>query len=169
MDTNTLTWIFSGVTLISVIYFLFSVFTNASEISGFDDGEFTLTIAAAFFAMFGAVGLLGILSGWSILITLVVAVLVGLITGRAVMSILRFVMRQQSEENSEKINDLVGKSARVTIDSPAGATGEAMVETNFVAKYSVKEINSEALQRGDTVEIVDTANGILHVKKKRRG
>jgi membrane protein implicated in regulation of membrane protease activity len=169
MDSNTLTWIFGTVTALSVGYFLFSIITNASDASGYSDGEFGLTIAAAFFAMFGAVGLLGTLSGWSVIVTLVAALIVGLVAGRAVFAFLRFIMRQQSVENTEQINDLIGKSARVTIDSPEGKTGEAIIEANYVLKYAVKEINSEALQRGDTVEIVDTASGILFVKKKRRG
>jgi membrane-bound ClpP family serine protease len=169
MDNNTLTWVFGAITLLSMGYFAFSVFTNADDIGDFGEGEFGLTIVAAFFAMFGAMGLLGLLSGWSVLVTLVVALVVGLVSGRVVMGILRFVKRQQSEENPEKINDLIGKSARITIDSPEGKTGEAIIEANFVLKYPVKEINNEALQRGDTVEIVDTASGILYVKKKRRG
>jgi membrane-bound ClpP family serine protease len=168
MDSSILVWIFGAITAVSVIYFLFSVITNADEIGGLEgDSEFSLTIIAAFAAVFGAMGLLGTLSGWNVLVTLVVALIVGFVAGRGVFAVLRFVMRQQSEDNVEKIDDLIGKSARVTIDSPAGATGEAMVEANYVMKYAVKEINGAALQRGDAVEVVDTAAGILYVKKKR--
>ena len=82
------------------------------------------------------------------------------------MTLLRFVYNQQSTSVYSS-SDLIGMSARVTIDSPAGKTGEAIVEHGEVRKYSIQEINGAALKRGDTVEILEADSHILKVKKKR--
>jgi membrane protein implicated in regulation of membrane protease activity len=162
-----LPYIFAAITLAGVLYFLYSLFIGG-DIDGADvgDGEFTLMIAAAFAAGFGAVGLLGTLSGWALLTTLIVALVFGIILGRVVLSVLRYVMRQQSTSVSH-IDHLIGTSARVTIEAPKGAISEAMVEGEYVQKYAVKEVNGAALHRGDVVEVVNAEGSLLFVKKKR--
>ncbi len=58
-------------------------------------------------------------------------------------------------------------SARVTIESAPGKTGEAMIESGaFVTRSAVKEVNGVALYRGDIVEVVNVESGLLYVKKK---
>lgn len=166
MDTF-LPYIFGAITLAGVLYFIYSLFFGG-DLDGVDggDGEFTLMVAAAFAAGFGAVGLLGTLSGWALLTTLAVALVIGLVMGRAVLSVLRYVMRQQST-NVGHIDRLVGASARVTIEAPEGAISEAMVEGEYIQKYAIKEVNGAALHRGDVVEIVNADGSVLYVKKKR--
>lgn len=170
MDSTFMPWIFGVFTVIGVAYFLYTIFLGGELGDGADSGsdgsEFGFTIVAAFLAVFGAVGLLGWFSGWSLPVTLLAALVVALGAGRGVMALLRLVMRQQSTSVTH-IGDLIGESARVTIDTPPGTTGEVLVEGEYVGKYAIKEINGAALRRGDHVEIVDTSSGILQVKKKR--
>lgn len=124
------------------------------------------SVIAAFMAGFGAVGLTGTLAGWNILIIFVSALVFGVILGRMVTTILRFVYNQQST-SVYSASDLIGMSARVTIDSPPGKTGEAIVEHGEVLKYSIQEINGAELRRGDIVEILEASGHVLKVKKKR--
>jgi membrane protein implicated in regulation of membrane protease activity len=174
MDTsNSLTWIFGLMTLIGVLYFLFTILSGNDlfgdiHVPGLDlmDG-FGCTILAVFLAGFGSIGLLGISSGWNIITTIIAALVFGLVLGRLAIGVLRFVFRQQSGTVVEREGRLIGVSARVTIDSPEGTTGEAMIEGEHVEKYPVKEVNGAALRRGDHVEVVEINGGILYVKKKR--
>lgn len=161
-------FIFGAITLAGMLYFIYSLFfggdMDVGDASG--DGDFTLMVAAAFASAFGAVGLLGTLSGWALITTLAFALVFGFVIGRVVLLVLRFVMRQQSTSVS-RVDGLIGSSARVTIEAPAGAISEAMVEGQYVQKYAIKEINGAALHRGDVVEVVDTDGSVLFVKKKR--
>lgn len=173
---NLLPYIFAAITLIGVLYFLYSLFFGADGADSLDigdtlgdasgDGEFTMLLAASFASIFGAIGLLGTLSQWNLLVTLVVAIVAGLAIGRGVMTLLRFVRRQEST-HVDNVERLIGSSGRVTIDSPAGAVSEAMLEGEYVHKYAIREVNSAQLQRGDVVEVVDVDNSLLYVKKKR--
>lgn len=161
-------FIFGAITLAGMLYFIYSLFfggdMDVGDASG--DGDFTLMVAAAFASAFGAVGLLGTLSGWALITTLAFALVFGFVIGRVVLLVLRFVMRQQSTSVS-RADGLIGSSARVTIEAPQGAISEAMVEGQYVQKYAIKEINGAALHRGDVVEVVDTDGSVLFVKKKR--
>jgi hypothetical protein len=123
------------------------------------------SVIAAFLAGFGAVGLTGTVMAWNPLLMLLVATGFGWGLGRVVVAIMSFVFRQQSTEVFHK-DDLIGLSARVTIDTAAGKTGEAMVESGAIRKYPVQEVNGAALQRGNTVVIVDVNGPFLQVKKK---
>ena len=169
---SLLPYIFGAITLAGVLYFIYSLFFGGDGVDGGDigdassDGNFTLMVAAAFAAGFGAVGLLGTLSGWALLTTLAFGLVFGLVIGRVVLSALRFVMRQQSTSVAH-VDGLIGSSARVTIDTPEGVISEAMVEGEYVQKYAIKEVNGAALHRGDVVEVVNAEGSVLFVKKKR--
>lgn len=166
--TDLLPYIFGAITLAGIIYLVFSLFVGGTDFDlpiGDTDGGFTGLLVAAFLSVFGVVGLLGTLSGWNLIMTLVAAVAIGLLMGRLVMMLLRFVMRQQTSPIVAE--NLIGTFARVTIDTPAGKTGEAMVEEPHVSKFPVRETSGVELKRGDQVEVVDFNNGILYVKRKR--
>lgn len=169
MDLNALPlqWIFAALTVVGVLYFAVSLFFGGDADTGMDDGgEIGCTLIAAFFAVFGAIGLLGVLSSWSLPVTLVVAAVAGVVIGRGLMAAMRLVIRQQSTTVTRD-QDLIGSSARVTIDTPEGRTGEALLEGETVGKYPVREINGAALHRNDHVDVVDVHGGILLVKRKR--
>jgi membrane protein implicated in regulation of membrane protease activity len=134
---------------------------DSGEASGLGCG-----VIAAFLAGFGAVGLAGTVAGWNPFLLLAAAVAFGWVLGRAVVALLRFVYRQQSTDVFHN-EDLIGTSARVTINSAPGKTGEVLVELGEVRKYPVQELSGAALQRGDTVEIVAVSGRFLQVKKKR--
>ena len=140
---------------------LFGIDVGADDSSNLGCG-----VIAAFLAGFGAVGVTGTVNGWNVLLMLAVAVAFGWVLGRIMIRVMRFVNAQQSTAVFRN-EDLIGTSARVTINSAAGKTGEAIVELGEIRKYAIKEINGAALQRGDTVEIVNINGRFLEVKKKR--
>jgi membrane-bound ClpP family serine protease len=159
-------WIFAAFTLAGVGYFLFVILTGDLA-EGAGDGEFGAMVAAAFAAGFGAFGLLGTLSKWSLPVTLLTAAVFGYALGKFGLWVLRAVMRQQTLDSIPKMGKLVGLSGRVTIDSAAGKTGEAMLDGSaHVTRSAVKEVNGEALKRGDIVQVVSAESGLLYVKKK---
>lgn len=176
---DILPWIFGFLTTISVIYFLVSLFfggdllgevdlgidlgIDLGDIGGGDDGTFGCTIIAAFAAGFGVVGWLGSLQDWNLLTTLLFAGVFGLVMGRVVASLLRFVMSQQSEGIGPQ--NLLGLQARILIDIPAGRTGEAIIDDVSVEKYAVRAVDDRPLSRGDRVTVVDVSDGVLVVQK----
>lgn len=163
---NLATVIFAAFTLVGAGYFLFVIFFGDLA-DGAGDSEFGIMLIAAFCAGFGAFGLLGTLSKWSLPLTVVTSLLVGYLMGKAGSSVLRFVLRQQTKDSIPVLHDLVGMAARVTIDSAAGKTGEAMLEgAAHIMRSAVKEVNGEALKRGDVVQVVSVESGLLYVKKK---
>jgi membrane-bound ClpP family serine protease len=128
---------------------------------------FGCAILAAFMAGFGSLGLAGTMSGWSLPVILLAAVAAGYIFGRLTLMAFKFLKAQQSAPHKETMDDLIGKSARVTLEAETGKTGEVMIEEGEVGRYHVKEIGGMELLRGDVVEIVDVQGRYLHVKKKR--
>ncbi|MEO0563468.1 MAG: hypothetical protein AAF125_15265, partial [Chloroflexota bacterium] len=64
------------------------------------------------------------------------------------------------------VNDLVGMTARATINSDAGKTGEVMVEVGRMVKYPVREVNNQPLARGDEVRILAVDGRYLEVEKQ---
>jgi hypothetical protein len=178
-------WLFAAMMVVGVLYLLLNImfggFSDADLpthnlhglfdfISGGDtavDGQGVgCSAIAAFLAGFGSVGLFGTLARWNLLISVIVALVAGLLMGRVVVSVLRFVARQESTAVITSA-DLVGSIARVTVNTPAGKLGEAMLEDGQRIKYAVKEISNLPLQRGDFVEVVEVKEGRLLVKKKR--
>ena len=172
-----LAWIFAALTVVGMLYFLTSlIFGGDLGDFGLDlgidfgfgggdtDGGFGAMLVAAFLSGFGAIGLIGRLSDWNLLTTLLFAAVVGLVLGRAVVSLLKFVVSQQSE--SIRDENLIGSNARVTIDVPAGKTGEAILEGTSVEKHTIRAVDDdEALSKGDSVTVVNIQNGILYVRK----
>ncbi|MEQ8674020.1 MAG: hypothetical protein RLP44_24735 [Aggregatilineales bacterium] len=180
--------IFGGIMLVGVLYLLLMIFGGIGDAFDFGvdgalesvglDGVFGLggadvgdasglgcSVLAAFLAGFGAMGLTGVSAGWSLPIMIALALVVGWGMARVVVVVMRYVLAQQSTE-IYTIESTIGKSARVTIDSPAGKTGEVMIEDAHVMKYPVQEIDGRALKRGDLVEVVDISGRFLRVKKK---
>lgn len=131
-------------------------------------GEITgigCSVIAAFAAGFGAVGLTATRMGWNVFVGLGLALLMGYLLGLAVTRFMQVVMASQSTERFSS-QDLIGFSARVTINTPPGQTSEVMVEEGQMLKYAAKEINGAELKRGDIVQIVDVEGTHLRVKKK---
>lgn len=131
-------------------------------------GEITgigCSVIAAFAAGFGAVGLTATRLGWNTIIALVISLMLGYLLAFAVSRFMVFVMASQSTERFSS-QDLIGFSARVTINTASGQTSEVMVEEGQTLKYAAKEINGAELKRGDIVQIVDVEGTFLRVKKK---
>lgn len=171
-------WIFAAVMLVGVLYLLLNLVFGGGDadiagdvdIDNFlsdSDGEGVgCSAISSFMAGFGAMGLLGTLSGWNILVSIGVALIFGLVLGRFVIAVLRMVYRQQSTALITP-SDLVGSLVRVTVNTPAGKTGEGLLEGQHRMKYPIRDIHNSALQKGDYVEVVEVKEGRLYVKKKR--
>lgn len=189
MDTSFIPWIFAAIMIIGVTYLLISTVFGGlvdldadfdADIDGVLDGldgvntdssvearGLGCSVISAFLAGFGSIGLLGTLSGWALPLSLIVALMAGLIFGRGVMGVLRYVTRQQSSA-LVTTESLIGNFARITVDVPAGHIGEALLETDTLTKYPVKAVSDTLeLKKGDYVEVVDIQQGRLYVKKKR--
>jgi membrane protein implicated in regulation of membrane protease activity len=186
MDSTSISWIFIVVMTVGVTYLLISIVMGGlidfdvdvdADIDGALDGmDATETearglgcsVISVFLAGFGAVGLLGTLSGFSLIVSIIAGSISGVILGRVVTAVLRYVMRQQSNDLLTA-HSLIGTMARVTVDIPAGRIGEALVEGESLIKYATKAVSDEvALKKGDYVEIMNVENGRILVKKKRQ-
>jgi len=180
MDTTTSTaWIFIAIMTVGVTYLLISIvlgdlidFDTDTDVDTSLDGDgaeargLSCSVISVFLAGFGAVGLLGSLSGFPLIPSIIAGVVFGIILGRSMTAILQYVMRQQSNDLLTT-DALIGSFARVTVDIPAGQTGEALVESDTVIKYATKAVSDEViLKKGDYVEIIDVKNGRIYVKKK---
>lgn len=163
---NIAALIFAAFTLAGAGYFIFVIFFGDLA-DGAGDSEFGIMLIAAFCAGFGAFGLLGTLSKWSLPLTIVTSVLVGYLMGKAGSAALRYILKQQTKDSIPLMHDLVGLTGRVTIDSAPGKTGEAMLEgAAHITRSAVREVNGESLKRGDVVQVVNVESGLLYVKKK---
>lgn len=135
------------------------------DTSGGDDAVgLSLNVIAAFCVGTGAMGLVASLNDWSVLLTILTSLLFGLLLGRAFQVTLSYVFRQQGGDVTSSAS-LVGMTARVTVDTPAGKLGEALIEEPARMKYAVQHLQDEPLEKGDMVRVVEVVNGRLHVRK----
>jgi membrane protein implicated in regulation of membrane protease activity len=189
MDSELIPWIFAAIMFAGVLYLLISII--AGELLG-GDGDMDVgdmhvnididvdggldtdgdgkgagcTAIAGFLAGFGSMGLLGSLAGWNLFLSVIIALVWGYVLMRGVVLVLRFVYRQQSTAVITS-SDLIGSVARITVNTPAGQTGEALLEGEQLIKYPVRTLDGSALQKGDYVEVFEVREGKLFVKKKR--
>jgi len=129
--------------------------------------EFTgvgCSVLSAFLAGFGAVGLTGTRLGWNPLVGIIVALALGYLLAFGVTRTLAFVMASQSTERFSS-RDLIGLSARVTINTAPGQTTEVMIEEGQTLRYAAREVNNAELKRGDIVRVVDVDGNQLRVQK----
>jgi membrane protein implicated in regulation of membrane protease activity len=133
-------------------------------LDGMEATGFGCSVLAAFAAGFGAVGLVSTLSGWSLILSLLVALAVGMVIARISSAAFKYVYAGQHTD-VRSIQMIVGSTARVTIETPSGSTGEVMVEQEEILRYPVREIDGTPLQRGDLVQIVSIEGNQLRVRK----
>lgn len=176
--------IYTGLLVVGIAYLLLMIIGGFAEslvpdldgaldavgldgILGLDGAEATglgCSVIAVFMAVAGAVGLVASHAGWSFILTLLVALAVGMVMARGASGVLRYVYAGQftAVRSSEH---LIGQIARVTVAAPAGQTGEAMIETGEVVRHAIRELDGAALERGDQVEIVDIKGHYLIVRR----
>lgn len=125
----------------------------------------SLNVIAAFCVGVGAMGLVAALNDWSVLLTLLTSLLFGALLGRFFQTALRFVLRQQ--HNGLLTEDrLIGAVGRVTVDTPAGRYGEALVDAGERIKYTVQHHDGVQMNKGDRIVVLSVDNGRLLVKKQ---
>ena len=114
MDTTTISWIFVAIMAIGVTYLLISIVLGDlidsdidaevdSALDGFDSDAseargLSCSVISTFLAGFGSVGLLGSLSGFPLILSIIAGIVFGVILGRSLTAVLRYVMRQQSND-----------------------------------------------------------------------
>jgi membrane protein implicated in regulation of membrane protease activity len=179
--SNLMPWLFAAVLVAGIIYLFASLFlgglgTDADldvdaadlHIDALNSGEEALGIGcnviAAFCVGVGSMGLLGTLSNWNLLLTVLMSLLFGLLLGRVIQRGMRFVLRQQSNDLLTP-DRLIGTTARITVNTPAGRIGEALVESEERIKYPAKNVVNEPLNKGDIVVIEEVRAGRLYVRK----
>jgi membrane-bound ClpP family serine protease len=61
---------------------------------------------------------------------------------------------------------LIGATARITVDTPPGELGEALVHAETLIKYPVRALDeTTTLRKGDQVRVVQVTNGRLIVTR----
>lgn len=136
---------------------------DATGVAGELQGVGCLTISA-FMAVFGAIGMVGILNGRNLPITILIGLVISYAVARLITELLKYVYRQQSN-SAYSTDSLIGMTAQATINAEGGKTGEVLVEAGGRVKYPVREINGNALKRGDQVTIVGIDGRYLQVEK----
>jgi membrane-bound ClpP family serine protease len=171
-----LEYFFGGIMIIGLAYLILMIlgladnldFIDLDGILGLEGGAFDgfgCALLATFCAFFGAFGLTGTLMNWNPLGTLITAVALGFALSRLALVGLRLVLRQQSAPVTSALTDLIGRTGQVTIASAPGKTGEVLIEADTVAKYPIREVNGESLQRGDRVAVLSVEGRFLQVRK----
>jgi membrane-bound ClpP family serine protease len=122
-------------------------------------------IIAAFLAGFGVVGLVADLQGAHLLVSIGLATAAGALFGGVFFAGMTFLVKQEVS-GTLRTADLEGLTARVTIQTPPGKTGEAFVVVkNQRRRYPIREINNQALERDDLVKVVSSEGVYLYVEK----
>ncbi len=122
-------------------------------------------LIAAFLAGFGVIGTLASLFGAGAGLSILVALVSGVLFGGLYFAFVGFLTRQEATTSSS-VSDLIGSTARVTTRTPAGGTGEAFLEVRGQRKrYPIREVNGLPLARGDLVEVERFEGGTLFVAK----
>lgn len=181
--SNLMPWLFAAMLVAGILYLLASLFLGGLgadadldvdagdlHVDALNTGEEAMGIGcnviAAFCVGVGSMGLLGTLSNWDVLLTVLISLLFGLLLGRVIQRGMRFVLRQQSNDllTSDR---LIGTTARITVNIPAGRVGEALVEGEERIKYPAKNVVEHPLNKGDIVVIEEVRAGRLYVRKNQ--
>jgi membrane protein implicated in regulation of membrane protease activity len=124
----------------------------------------SLNVLAAFSVGVGAMGLVASLNDWSVLLTVLASLLFGLLLGRFFQVVMTWILRQQGGDVRSAVS-LVGLRARVTVDTPAGSLGEALIEEPERMKYTIEHLQDEPLEKGETVQVVEVEGSRLKVRR----
>jgi membrane protein implicated in regulation of membrane protease activity len=125
----------------------------------------SLVAAAAFF---GLAGLGTLNSGYAESTSLIVAILVGLCAMYGMYWLMRLISRLDSSGN-ERIDNAIGRQARVYIPIPAAGNGAGKVQLsmqNRIVEYQAVTSDSQPLKTGESVEVIGVAGSdIVEVRR----
>ncbi len=124
----------------------------------------SINVLAAFSVGVGAMGLVASLNDWSVLLTVLSSLLFGLLLGRFFQVSMGWLLRQQGGDVQSAVS-LIGLKARVTVDTPAGSLGEALIEEPERMKYTIQHLQDAPLNKGDTVQVVEVEGSRLKVRR----
>lgn len=134
---------------------IFEMFGADADIggNGADFGLFDSRVIAVFMTAFGGFGLIGAWSGLSAVPSSLVGLLGGVIFGGVVSAFGRFLVGQQSS-SSVTDNDLIGRTAQVTVTIKPGELGQisARIGDERVEKLA-RTNGGEEIKPGSIVKI----------------
>jgi membrane protein implicated in regulation of membrane protease activity len=136
-----------------------------SWFSGSESGPGSVSVLAAFLAGFGGFGLLATLGGKSVLASIGLGLISGLILAVVLGSLLKFLHKQQATSVvSDK--DFLGLSVQVIANVKPGEIGQGIVDVkNQRLTRGIREIKDKAMSRNDRIEVIEVRGGVLFVKK----
>ena len=131
----------------------------------FDLGGVTLMpLLLAFVAMFGVGGLIGTEAlGMSAGPASLVGALAG-VAGAGLVYVIFSFLRRAEAPVAFSLNDMVGRSGRVTVGIPAGRNGSVLLSYGG-ASYELTATADMEIAAGSTVTITDVVGGTLIVRR----
>ena len=122
-------------------------------------------LIAAFAAGFGLVGMTTNLLGAGVIASILWSVPAGAVFGALYFGLMRFLQKQLASSSASG-EELVGRRARVTINTPPGEVGQVSITVAGEWKtFPAVEVERKPLSREDNVEIVGFEGGRVFVKK----
>ncbi|MBX3244089.1 MAG: hypothetical protein KF685_06500 [Acidobacteria bacterium] len=145
---------------------IFEMFGGEADLGGdgADFGLFDSRVIAVFVTAFGGFGTIGVWMGWGAVGSSLVGLLGGVVFGGIVSAFGRFLISQQAS-SSVTDNDLVGRTAQVTVTIKPGELGQisAKIGDERVEKLARIKGDSE-LKVGTIVKIVTVAGDSVLVE-----
>lgn len=160
--------IYLGAFLFGILFVLATLVIGSVDIGGHHDGfgPFNLSSILGFVAWFGGVGYLvknGI--GGAAAISVVAAVLGGLVGGAAIYWLLAKIVAPSDRPLDPKDYELPGTIGRVSSSIRVGGVGEVMFEQQGVRQViAAKSLDGVAIPRGLDVVILRTDHGVAYVQ-----
>lgn len=146
---------------------IFEMFGGDADLGGdgTDFGLFDSRVIAVFMTAFGGFGFIGAWSGLGSIASSLVGLLGGVIFGGIVSAFGRFLISQQAS-SSVSDDDLVGRTAQVTVGIKPGEVGQISTKIGDERVEKLARINSDdELKPGTAVKIVTVAGDSVLVEK----
>ncbi len=149
---------------------IFEMFGSDADLGagdGTDFGLFDSRVIAVFITAFGGFGLIGAWSGFGAVGSSLIGLVGGVIFGGVVSAFGRFLVGQQSS-SSVTDNDLIGRTAQVTVTIKPGELGQitAKIGDERVEKLA-RTSGGEAIATGSIVKVAAIAGDSVIVEIER--
>lgn len=148
---------------------IFEMFGSDADLGGdgHDFGLFDSRVIAVFVTAFGGFGLIGAWSGFGAVTSSLIGLLGGVIFGGVVSAFGRFLVGQQSS-SSVTDNDLLGRTAQVTVTIKPGELGQitARIGDERVEKLA-RTSGGESIAIGSIVKVAAIAGDSVIVEIER--
>lgn len=137
--------------------------------TGIDFQYLSIKNLVGFFTIFGWTGVACLASGKSIVFTVIVSVLAGLLM-MTIMSTIVYLMGKLTEQGNLNLKNAIGKIATVYLTIPAERKGMGKIQVKVQGFRTLDTITDETedIKTGAVVEVVDVINNqVLLVKHSK--